>query len=56
MTTKSTKATKDDENGCEDLFVLFVSFVVELDFMVVAFGCAVVAAGGTRRLTKVHFE
>ena len=32
FTTKSTKATKGDENVYEDSFVLFVSFVVKLIF------------------------
>jgi hypothetical protein len=32
FTTKSTKATKGDENVDVDLFVLFVSFVMKLIF------------------------
>jgi hypothetical protein len=33
LTTKSTKATKVDENVYQDFFVLFVSFVVRLLFV-----------------------
>jgi len=32
LTTKSTNATKGDEQAYEDSFVLFVSFVVKLIF------------------------